>query len=100
MKKILSLLAAVCVTFSAAADEGMWLLPYLQKMNIKTMKERGCKLSAEEIYSVNHSSLKDAVVIFGGGCTAKSSRPKVFSSRTTTAVTPRSSSSPPWSTTI
>ena len=64
MKKILSLLAAVCVTFSAAADEGMWLLPYLQKMNIKTMKERGCKLSAEEIYSVNHSSLKDAVVIF------------------------------------
>ena len=71
MKKILSLLAAVCVTFSAAADEGMWLLPYLQKMNIKTMKERGCKLSAEEIYSVNHSSLKDAVVIFGGGCTGE-----------------------------
>ena len=71
MKKILSLLAAVCVTFSAAADEGMCLLPYLQKMNIKTMKERGCKLSAEEIYSVNHSSLKDAVVIFGGGCTGE-----------------------------
>ena len=71
MKKILSLLAAVCVTFSAAADEGMWLLPYLQKMNIKTMKERGCKLSAEEIYSVNHSSLKDAIVIFGGGCTGE-----------------------------
>ena len=71
MKKILSLLAAVCVTFSAAADEGMWLLPYLQKMNIKTMKERGCKLSAEEIYSMNQSSLKDAVVIFGGGCTGE-----------------------------
>ena len=71
MKKILSLLAAVCVTLTAAADEGMWLLPYLQKMNIKNMKERGCKLSAEEIYSVNHSSLKDAVVIFGGGCTGE-----------------------------
>ena len=71
MKKILSLLAAVCVTFSAAADEGMWLLPYLQKMNIKTMKERGCKLSAEEIYSMNRSSLKDAIVIFGNGCTGE-----------------------------
>ena len=41
MKKIFSLLAAVCVTLSAAADEGMWLLPYLQKMNIRNMKERG-----------------------------------------------------------
>ena len=71
MKKILSLLAAVCVTLTAAADEGMWLLPYLQKMNIKNMKERGCKLSAEEIYSLNRSSLKDAVVIFGGGCTGE-----------------------------
>ena len=71
MKKILSLLAAVCVTLTAAADEGMWLLPYLQKMNIRNMKERGCKLSAEEIYSMNRSSLKDAVVIFGGGCTGE-----------------------------
>lgn len=71
MKKILTLLAAVCVTFSAAADEGMWLLPYLQKMNIKNMKERGCKLSAEEIYSIDHSSLKDAIVVFGGGCTGE-----------------------------
>ncbi len=71
MKKILLLVAAVGVTLSAAADEGMWLLPYLQKMNIKNMKERGCKLSAEEIYSVNNSSLKDAVVIFGGGCTGE-----------------------------
>ena len=71
MKKTLLLLAAVGMTLSAAADEGMWLLPYLQKMNIKNMKERGCKLSAEEIYSVNNSSLKDAIVIFGGGCTGE-----------------------------
>ena len=56
---------------TAAADEGMWLLPYLQKMNIKEMKARGCKLSAEEIYSVNKSSLKDAIVIFGPGCTGE-----------------------------
>ena len=71
MKKILLFLAAACVTLTAAADEGMWLLPYLQKMNIKNMKERGCKLSAEEIYSIDKSSLKDAVVIFGGGCTGE-----------------------------
>lgn len=64
-------MAALGVTFSAAADEGMWMLPYLQKMNIKTMKERGCKLSAEQIYSLNKSSLKDAIVIFGGGCTGE-----------------------------
>ena len=71
MKKILCLLTALCVSASAMADEGMWMLPYLQKMNIKAMKERGCKLSAEDIYSIDKSSLKDAVVIFGGGCTGE-----------------------------
>ena len=71
MKRYLLLLAAVGAWLSAAADEGMWMLPYLQKMNIKAMKERGCKLSAEDIYSLEKSSLKDAVVIFGGGCTGE-----------------------------
>ena len=71
MKKLFLLFAAACITFSAAADEGMWMLPYLQKMNAKDMKARGCKLSAEEIYSMNNSSLKDAIVIFGGGCTGE-----------------------------
>ena len=71
MKRLFLLVAALCVSASAVADEGMWMLPYLQRMNIKQMKERGCKLSAEEIYSVNNSSLKDAVVIFGGGCTGE-----------------------------
>ncbi|WP_462353808.1 S46 family peptidase [Alistipes timonensis] len=71
MKKLFLLFAAACVTLSAAADEGMWMLPYLQKMNAKDMKARGCKLSAEEIYSMNNSSLKDAIVIFGGGCTGE-----------------------------
>ena len=70
-KKIFLLLTAVSLTLAARADEGMWLLPYLQKMNIKVMKERGCKISAEEIYSADRSSLKDAVVIFGGGCTGE-----------------------------
>lgn len=71
MKKLFLLLAAACVSLTAAADEGMWMLPYLQKMNIRDMKARGCKLSAEDIYSINKSSLKDAIVIFGGGCTGE-----------------------------
>ena len=61
------LLAAVQVR----ADEGMWLLPYLQKLNIKDMKAKGLKLSAEQIYNLNGTSLKDAIVIFGGGCTGE-----------------------------
>jgi len=68
------LLAAVlsaAVSLPVSADEGMWLLPYLQKMNIKDMKSKGLKLSAEDIYSINGSSLKDAIVIFGGGCTGE-----------------------------
>ncbi|MDE7122929.1 MAG: S46 family peptidase [Alistipes sp.] len=71
MKKLFLTLAAACLALTAAADEGMWLLPYLQKMNIKDMKARGCRLSAEEIYSLDKSSLKDAIVIFGGGCTGE-----------------------------
>ncbi len=71
MKKLLFSLVAVVFSLTAMADEGMWLLPYLQKMNIKDMKQKGLKLSAEDIYSVNQSSLKDAIVIFGGGCTGE-----------------------------
>ena len=71
MKKLLLLFVASVASVSAFADEGMWLLPYLQKMNIRTMKARGCKLSAEDIYSVDKSSLKDAIVIFGNGCTGE-----------------------------
>ena len=55
----------------AKADEGMWLLPLLEKLNAKKMQELGCKLTPEEIYSINNSSLKDAIVHFGGGCTAE-----------------------------
>lgn len=72
MKKLfLSLAAAVMLAGSASADEGMWLLPLLQKMNSKAMSELGCRISADEIYSINHSSLKDAIVHFGGGCTGE-----------------------------
>ena len=71
MKKLFLVIAAAALSLSAFADEGMWLLPYLQKMNIKQMKEKGCKLSAEEIYSLNQAALKDAIVIFGNGCTGE-----------------------------
>ena len=71
MKRILTILAALGIALSASADEGMWLLPLLQKMNGKALKEAGCKLSPEEIYSINHSSLKDNIIHFGGGCTGE-----------------------------
>ena len=71
MKKFLLSIALAAVTLSAAADEGMWLLPYIRKMNIKDMKKYGCKLTADDIYSADKSSLKDAIVIFGAGCTGE-----------------------------
>lgn len=72
MKKILTIAAALAIAFMPAkADEGMWMLPLLEKMNIATMQELGCRLSADQIYSINHSSLKDAIVQFGGGCTGE-----------------------------
>jgi hypothetical protein len=73
MKKITLLFLSITLAFnySAKADEGMWLLTLLEKLNIGTMTEMGLELSAEDIYSVNHSSLKDAIAIFGGGCTSE-----------------------------
>ena len=71
MKKLLTLMLLVGVSFSAVADEGMWLLPYIKKMNSKDLKAHGCKLKPEDIYSAEKSSLKDAIVIFGNGCTGE-----------------------------
>jgi hypothetical protein len=72
MRRILSFFLIVSMFLSnVRADEGMWLLPLIQKLNINKMHEMGLKLSAEDIYSINNSSLKDAVVIFGGGCTGE-----------------------------
>ena len=71
MKKLFCTLAAIAVFASSAlADEGMWMLPLLQKMNAKQMKELGCQLSPKQIYNINNS-LKDAIVQFGGGCTGE-----------------------------
>ncbi len=67
-----TLLALILITsLISKADEGMWLPQLLNAMNIKDMKKNGLKLTAEQIYSINKSSLKDAIVQFGGGCTAE-----------------------------
>lgn len=72
MKRITLLLTFSIITRIAVfADEGMWLPILLQAMNEKEMKSMGMRISAEDIYSVNKSSLKDAIVLFGGGCTAE-----------------------------
>jgi hypothetical protein len=71
MKKILLSALAAMAALTASADEGIWLLPLLKSLNADVMAAEGCRLTPEQIYSVNHSSLKDAVVIFGGGCTGE-----------------------------
>ncbi len=73
MKKLLGLVAGALLLAGSTlkADEGMWLLPLLEKLNMEKMTSMGLKLSAEEIYSINNSSLKDAVVLFGNGCTGE-----------------------------
>lgn len=70
MKKLfIVLVVSVIAVGQLRADEGMWMLPLIEKLNINTMQKMGCTLSAEDIYSINQSSLKDAIVLFGGGCT-------------------------------
>lgn len=73
MKKLFALLLILVISFGykAKADEGMWLLPLIEKLNIGKMTQLGLKLSAEDIYSLNKVCLKDAIVIFGGGCTGE-----------------------------
>ena len=69
MKKLSLLLCSIILLGgTATADEGMWLLPLINQLNAKGMKDAGLRLSPEDIYNINHSSIKDAIVIFGGGC--------------------------------
>ncbi len=71
MRKTILLAVLLTVSlFPLKADEGMWL-PALISQRISDMQAKGLKLSAEDIYSVNQASLKDAVVLFGGGCTGE-----------------------------
>jgi Peptidase S46. len=69
MRKILFAMLSLCIFAGVKADEGMWMLPLIQKLNIQKMSGMGCTLSAEDIYSDKNISLKDAVIIFGNGCT-------------------------------
>lgn len=55
----------------ARADEGMWFLMFIDRLNHRDMQKMGLQLTAEEIYSINNHSLKDAIVQFNGGCTAE-----------------------------
>ncbi|MGZ4035254.1 MAG: S46 family peptidase, partial [Bacteroidia bacterium] len=72
MKKIALLLLTFQLlnSTSTKADEGMWL-PMLLKNNYDQMVKDGLKLTADQLYDINHSSLKDAIVWFNGGCTSE-----------------------------
>lgn len=65
------ILGVLFLSFTARADEGMWLPQLLNKLNESRMKSLGMKISAEDIYSINRGSLKDAIVSFGGFCTGE-----------------------------
>lgn len=68
---LLSLSIFANAPFDKPADEGMWLPMFIERLNYVDMKKKGLKLTPEEIYSVNNSSLKDAIVSFGGFCTGE-----------------------------
>lgn len=70
MKKLLVLFFVFLATLGRA-DEGMWLPLLIDRLNYVDMQKEGLKLTAEEIYSINHSSLKDAIIQFGNGCTGE-----------------------------
>jgi hypothetical protein len=72
MKKLLFLLVITSVfNTNTQADEGMWIPMYLGQLNEAEMQAMGMRITAEDIYSINQASLKDAIVIFGGGCTGE-----------------------------
>jgi hypothetical protein len=73
MKKIiLSLVAGIMLMpMSVKADEGMWFLMFIERLNHRDMQKMGLQLTPQEIYSINNHSLKDAIVQFNGGCTAE-----------------------------
>lgn len=71
MKRIKSILIALLLVGVVRADEGMWMPQLIEALNFKDMKNNGFKLTAKEIYDINKASMKDAVAIFGGGCTAE-----------------------------
>jgi len=71
MKKLILYFILTLIAVPLYANEGMWFLMHIQRLNQRDMEKMGLQLTAEEIYSINNSSLKDAIVQFGGGCTAE-----------------------------
>ena len=71
MKKVFISVILLCSLFKASADEGMWLPMLLGQQVYNDMVKKGLKLTKEQLYSINKSSLKDAILIFGGGCTGE-----------------------------
>ncbi|MDY0285359.1 MAG: S46 family peptidase [Bacteroidales bacterium] len=74
MKRMKTLALAILMAFSSGmllAGEGMWIPLFLKALNEKEMQDMGMRISAEDIYSINQACLKDAIVIFGGGCTGE-----------------------------
>lgn len=71
MKKILACLFLLVIVNLSSAREGMWIPTLLNKYNIEEMKQMGFRLTAEDIYSINRNSMKDAVVLFDSGCTGE-----------------------------
>lgn len=71
MKKFILTLLIAAFILPATANEGMWFLMHIKRLNYRDMQKMGLQLTPEEIYSVNHSSLKDAIVQFNRGCTAE-----------------------------
>ncbi len=71
MKKFIICFMLAAFVLPVQADEGMWFLMHIERLNYVDMQKMGLQLTPEEIYSVNNSSLKDAIVQFAGGCTAE-----------------------------
>ncbi|MUV03709.1 S46 family peptidase [Flavobacterium rakeshii] len=71
MKKLILFLTMSLMVMPVRADEGMWFLMFIERLNHRDMQKMGLQLTAEEIYSINNHSLKDAIVQFDGGCTAE-----------------------------
>ena len=71
MKKIVVFLILSCTILRASADEGMWLPMLLGEQVYSDMVKHGLKLSKEQLYSINKASIKDAIILFGTGCTGE-----------------------------
>ncbi len=71
MKNFVTVLFLSLFTLQVSAKEGMWIPILLEKYNLEEMQQMGFKLTAQDIYDVNHASMKDAVLLFGRGCTGE-----------------------------